>query len=38
MAFTLKDGARLSLIPLLAGTFTARQTSLDAADRSVASP
>jgi hypothetical protein len=38
MAFALRDGARLSLIPLLAGTFTARQASRDAADRSVASP
>jgi hypothetical protein len=38
MAFTLRDGARLSLIPLIAGTFTTRQASRDAADRSVASP
>jgi len=38
MAFALRDGARLSLLPALAGTFTARQASLDAADRSVASP
>lgn len=38
MAFTLKDGARLSLFPACAGTFTARQASLDAADRSVAPP
>ena len=38
MAFALRDGARLSLLPLIAGTFTARQASLHAADRSVASP
>jgi hypothetical protein len=38
LAFTLRDGARLSLIPPLAGTFTARQASLHAADRSVAPP
>jgi len=38
MAFTLKDGARLSLYPAFAGTLTARQASLHAADRSVAPP
>jgi len=38
MAFALRDGAQLSLLPLTAGTFTARQASLHAADRSVASP
>src|SRR4051812_49588097 len=38
MAFALRDGARLSLDPALAGTFTARQASLHAADRSVAPP
>ena len=39
MAFTLRDGARLSLIPPnRAGTFTARQASLHAADRMVAPP
>ena len=38
MAFALRDGARLSLSPLTAGTFTARQASLDATDRSVAPP
>ena len=38
MAFTLKDGARLSLDPAHAGTFTTRQASLNAADRSVAPP
>ena len=38
VAFTLKDGARLSLVPREAGTLTARQASLDAADRSVAPP
>ena len=38
MAFALKDGARLSLSPLSRATFTARQASLDATDRSVAPP
>jgi hypothetical protein len=38
VAFALRDGARLSLIPPTAGTITARQASRDAADRSVAPP
>ena len=39
MAFALKDGARLFLFPTsAAGRLTARQASLDAADRSVAPP
>ena len=38
MAFAVKDSARHSLFPPEGGTLTARQASLDAADRSVAPP
>ena len=40
MAFAVTDSARLFLFPTLngQGTLTARQASLDAADRSVAPP
>ena len=38
MAFTLKDGARLSLDPAPHGHIHTRQASLNAADRSVAPP
>ena len=40
MAFAVTDSARLFLLPTLngQGTLTARQASLDAADRSLSSP
>ena len=38
MAFTVTDSARHFLSPPEGGTLTARQASLDAADRSVAPP
>jgi hypothetical protein len=38
VAFAVTDSARHSLFPPEGGTLTARQASLDAADRSVAPP
>jgi hypothetical protein len=38
MAFAVTDSARHSLFPPEGGTLTARQASLDAADRSIAPP
>jgi hypothetical protein len=38
MAFTMKHAARLSLTPPKGGRVTTRQASLDATDRSLASP
>jgi len=38
MAFAVEDSARHFLFPPEGGTLTARQASLDAADRSVAPP